>query len=442
MFANTFLRDRFFTILAVIIVLFVLSFSYPVFFRIGQGSLLILFLLTFFEWFVLYRFSDQIDGERKVNHRLSLGDPQPVQYQIVNSASFSLFVEVVDELPFQLQLREKVLKSRLKGEGSFRHRFLIRPLIRGEYQFGLLHVYISLPWLNLVQRRISLPLEETVQVIPSIIQMRKYELEVFSRTASLSGIRRVRALGEDDEFEHIRMYQQGDNIRSVNWKATSRKNQPMVNQFQNTRAQMVYCVIDKGRSMKMPFNGLTLLDHAINAALVISNIVLKKYDRAGLVTFSDKIGKIIAAENIPQQLGLISHHLYDQKTGFRESNYELLFYTLQNQIRRRSILLFFTNFEHLYDLERNLEFFRVLNRRHLLVIIFFINTELLSTSLLEAKNVDDIYLKTFARKTLNEKELILHKLKGYGIQSILTKPEDLSIAVINKYLEIKARRMR
>jgi len=442
MFANTFLKNRIFLALAFAIIAFTLSYSFPWFFRLGQILLLILFLLTFLEWFLLFRISDKFEATRKVANRLSLGDQQEIEYTITNLATFSVLIEVVDELPYQLQKRDSTFFGRLDAGEKFLNILTIRPLIRGSYAFGDLHLYISLPRLSFVQRRISLPCSESVMVVPSIIQMKRYELEVFSRTASLSGIRRVRTIGEDDEFEHIRTYQQGDNIRSINWKATSRKNQPMINQFQNSRAQMVYCIIDKGRSMKMPFEGLTLLDHAINASLVISNIVLKKYDRGGLVTFSDKIGKIIAAENIPSQLSLISKHLYDQQTGFKESNYELLFYTLQHHIRRRSILLFFTNFEHLYDLDRNLEYFQALNRKHLLVIIFFINTDILVSSEMNSGNVGEIYLKTFAQETLIEKELILNKLKGYGIQSILTKPHDLSISVINKYLEIKAKRMK
>ena len=401
MFANTFLKNRIFLALSCVIVAFTFSYSYPWFFRLGQILLLVLFLLTLLEWFLLFRIAEKFEANRDVAHRLSLGDQQEVKYTISNLSDLPVLAEVVDELPYQLQRRDAAFFSRIDPGEKILRRLPIRPLIRGQYTFGSLHVYITLPWFSLVQRRISFSIPESIMVVPSIIQMKRYELEVFSRTASLSGIRRVRTIGEDDEFEHIRSYQQGDNIRAINWKATSRKNQPMINQFQNSRAQMVYCIIDKGRSMKMPFEGLTLLDHAINAALVISNIVLKKYDRAGLVTFSDKIGKIIAAENIPPQLSLISQHLYDQQTGFKESNYELLFYTLQHHIRRRSILLFFTNFEHLYDLDRNLEYFQALNRKHLLVIIFFINTDLLSSSEMEASNVSDIYLKTFAPKNFD-----------------------------------------
>jgi uncharacterized protein (DUF58 family) len=351
-------------------------------------------------------------------------------------------VEISDELPYQLQIRDFQFNATLPAKGELNHSLQIQPLIRGRYQFGQLHLFISLPWISMVERRISFPLTEEIMVIPSVIQMKKYELEVFSRTASLSGIRRLRTLGEDDEFEHIRSYQQGDNIRSINWKATSKKNHLMINQFQNTRSQMVYCIIDKGRSMKMPFHGLTLLDYAINSSLVISNIVLKKFDKAGLVSFNDKMGKIVAAENNHRQLSLITQYLYDQRTGFKESNYELLFYSVQNHIKRRSILFFFTNFEHLYDLERSLEYFKAMNRRHLIVLIFFVNTELIETSEIKPDTISDIYLKTFAERTLIEKEIILNKLKYYGIQCILTKPENLSVEVINKYLEIKARRIR
>ncbi|MBK8501509.1 MAG: DUF58 domain-containing protein [Saprospiraceae bacterium] len=442
MFRDTYLKDRFFMAIGVVIALLILAYSYPGLMVAGRIVLVSIFIFILFEWFLLYRIAHQLTARRQVFSRLSLGDDQEITYEASNLSRYNLNVEIVDELPYQLQLRNFKFGSRLKSGQVLTYRYVIRPLVRGAYSFGNLHIYASIPLISLIERRITVSADEEVVVIPSIIQMKKYELEIFARTASLSGIRRVRSIGEDDEFEHIRSYQQGDNIRSINWKATSRKNAPMINQFQNTRSQMVYCIIDKGRSMKMPFDGLTLLDYAINTALVISNIVLKKYDRAGLVTFSDKIGKIVAAENTPHQLGFISQHLYNQTTGFKESNYELLFYTLQNQLRRRSVLLFFTNFEHLYDLDRNIEYFKALNRRHLMVIIFFINTELIATGEMKTNKVSDIYLKTFAERTLIEKERILDKLKHLGIQCILTKPENLSIGVINKYLEIKAKRMR
>jgi uncharacterized protein (DUF58 family) len=105
----------------------------------------------------------------------------------------------------------------------------------------------------------------------------------------MTGIKKIRRLGHNNEFEQIKNYVQGDDIRTVNWKATSRRNELMVNQYQDERAQHIYSVIDKSRSMRMPFNDLTLLDYSINSTLAFSNICLRKGDKVGLMTYSDKL---------------------------------------------------------------------------------------------------------------------------------------------------------
>lgn len=440
MFAPIFLTSRFFWFLSLGILLFIASYSFPILYDVGYLLLGLLLISTLIEVWWLYRLRDEVGCDRQISEKLSLGDPHRIEYRIWNESHQSLLIEVIDELPFQLQIREFSLRSMIPSGADQKDIWEITPLKRGAYQFGDIHLYLSLPWMQLVSRRVILKMAQTVKVVPSIVQMRKYELEVFSRTASLSGIRRVRRLGENDEFEHIRLYQQGDNIKSINWKATSRRNSLMINQYQNTRSQQIYCVIDKGRSMRMPFEGLSLLDYAINTALVMSNIVLRKFDRIGLVTFSDKIGSLVSAQNTQGQLNILLEKLYDQRTAFRESNFELLFHTLQRQVRRRSILLFFTNFEHMQDLDRNMPFLRSINRHHLLIVIFFINTELRAIEDLPISSLSDIYVQTFAAKAMMEKERIRDHLTLHGIQCILTQPQHLSIDVINKYLEIKSRR--
>lgn len=435
-----YLTTRFFIAMAVCIGLLVMSFVIPALYPIAWALFYFIGLISVWEGWTLAKVRFQLSANRKITTKLSLGDDQHIRYEVSNLSARPLIITLIDELPQQFQIRNFRVTHKTIPQQIWLHDEKVRPLVRGKYFFGDLHVYLSLPGINFIELRVTKPATQESTVYPSAIQMEKYALEVFSRTANLTGIRRVRTLGENDEFELIRNYQQGDNIRSINWKATSRKNHLMVNQFQNTRAQQVYCILDKGRSMKMPFAGLTLLDYAINTALVISNIILRKYDKAGLITFSDRIGQMVGAENMPLQLNLISEQLYAQITGFKESNFELLYHTLRSRLRRRSILLFFTNFEYQSDLDRHLPFLQSLNNIHLLVVIFFQNTELASVAGFEAKNLGDVYLKTFAQKALREKEIIQNKLQSYGIQTILTPPQDLSIQVINKYLEIKARR--
>jgi uncharacterized protein (DUF58 family) len=439
---NLYLKNRFYICLGACIVIFLIAFSYPKMLNFGWASFTILGILVVVDFIILWQSANHILPTRKVNQKLSLGDKQKINYSLVNEGTINLDFEYTDELPFQFQHRGYIRKGGIEKNAALEFPYHIQPTLRGAYDFGQLHVYISSPFLGLIQRKVTYNIPETVAVYPSFIQMKKYEMQVFSQTASLAGIRRVREIGENDEFEHIRNYSQGDNIKSINWRATSRRNELMVNQYENSKSQMVYTIIDKGRSMKMPFNGLTLLDYAINTSLVVSNIVLRKYDKAGLITFSDKVGAMVKADSQQHQLQKITKHLYDQTTGFKESNFELMFYTLRSQISRRSILLFFTNFELPYEMRRNLKFLKSLNQKHLLVLIMFINTELESAQFKDTRKMKDIYYKTFAQRTIIEKEKIANELRANGIQVILTKPEDLSINTVNKYLEIKAKRMR
>src|SRR5690606_40532545 len=117
---------------------------------------------------------------------------------------------------------------------------------------------------------------KTVPVYPSFRQMRKYELPAISNRLTEFGIKKIRRIGQNREFEQIKEYVVGDDYRTINWKATARRGTLMVNTYQDERAQQVYAVIDKGRTMKMPFEGMTLLDYDINASLVISNIAIRK----------------------------------------------------------------------------------------------------------------------------------------------------------------------
>jgi len=438
---NIFLRARWFYGIGLCIFLLFLSYGFPNLFFWAKLALGLYLGLSIADYLFLAFTNKNLEVNRKVYETLSLGDEQKVNYEIINKVAWPCRIEIYDEFPFQLQERNFKKKLLLKAQSNTNYSYHLRPLRRGIYAFGNIHLYRSNIFPGLVEKRKLIECPEEVAVVPSVIQMKKFQLQVFAKTATMTGIRKIRKVGENDEFEHIQAYYQGDPIRSINWKATSRKNQLMVNKYQNSRSQMVYSIIDKGRVMKMPFDGLTLLDHSINSALVISNIVLRKFDKAGLITFGNKIGAVVKAEASQRQLEKINKSLYAQKTDFLESNYELLFYQMRALLRRRSILFFYTNFEHMVDLERSLNYLKSLNNKHLLVVITFINTELSDSAEAQSLTKEDIYKKTTAQKILVDKEKIVDALRANNIQTIHTRPQDLNINVINKYLEIKAKRL-
>jgi uncharacterized protein (DUF58 family) len=268
--------------------------------------------------------------------------------------------------------------------------------------------------------------------------MRRYELYAISNRLTEAGIKKVRRLGHTLEFEQIREYVAGDDYRTINWKAAARKAELMVNQYDDEKSQQVYAAIDMGRVMKMPFAGMSLLDYAINASLVISNIAIHKQDKAGIITFSNTLGTVLPADRKAIQMARILEILYNQETRYPESSCEALFAALKHKIRQRSLVLLFTNFETLSSLQRQLPYLRSIAGSHLLVAIFFKNTELAQLLDSAAVTTEQIYLKTIAEKFAFEKRQIVKELQRCGIHAILTAPPQLTVNTINKYIELKA----
>jgi uncharacterized protein (DUF58 family) len=347
-------------------------------------------------------------------------------------------LDLYDEVPFQFQKRDFKIEQVLVPGEEKKIEYHLRPVIRGEYHFGHINAIASV-WLKLASRRILLGAPSMVPVMPSVIQMKKYELMAFARISTFEGIKKIRRLGHSYEFEQIKNYSLGDDIRSINWKATGRRNTLMVNQYEDERSQQVYMIIDKSRSMHMPFNGLSLLDYSINTSLVLANIALKKYDRVGLISFSNLIGSTLPAESHELQLKKIMNALYHEKPQPLEANFDLLYRSVKNVIKSRSLVMLYLNFESIYAMERALPILQKINQLHLLVVMIFENTELNHYTKKEAKFVSDIYAQTIAEKLSHEKKQIVSKLKKHGIQTILSKPEDLSINTVNKYLELKSK---
>ena len=435
-----YLTRRFFILLGLVVMFFCLSFGWEALFPISQTLLAVIAVATLIDIALLYtaKGKNVLEGSRKTPRLLSMGDMNTVHLKITNNGPMTLGLEIIDELPVQFQIRDFKLTTIIKPGETQLLDYELRPTSRGAYQFGRLLLYASTA-LGLGQRRVGLDIGEEVATYPSIIQRKEFELKAFARVSHQEGIKRTRRIGHSYEFEQIKNYVQGDDYRSINWKATGRRGELMVNQYEDERAQQIYCIIDKSRSMRMPFEGLSLLDHSINTSLVISNIALLKHDKAGLMSFSDKLGNLVKADRKRNQLKLIMEALYRQKDRQLEANYELLYLGVRNMIKGRSLLFLFTNFESGYSMERVMPILRRLNKLHLLVVVFFENTEMADYMHTPAKNVEDIYYHTIAESVVTEKRQIVNELRQYGIQCILTRPEQLSLNTVNKYLELKAR---
>ena len=420
------------------IVLFCCAFIFPALYSATWYILLI--LLAFFGLDILILFSSKngIDAERITPEKLSNGDENPIIVTIKNFYTFAIAVKVIDEIPFQFQVRNFEIKRNIKNASQDEFQYQLRPTERGEYFFGNLNIYVSSP-LRMISKRYKFNKDQMVPTYPSYIQLRKYDLIAFSNNLFQYGVKKIRRIGHTMEFEQIKEYVPGDDIRTLNWKATAKKNSLMVNQYQDEKSQNIYMVIDKGRVMKMPFNEMSLLDYAINATLVLSNVILKKQDKAGMFSFSKKVENRVVAEKRTSQMQKILESLYNIKTNFFESDYSRLYVDIKKHINQRSLIILYTNFETMDGLHRQMPYLKGIVKSHLLVVVFFQNTELYQITNKKADTIQEVYDKVIAEKFIFEKKLIVTELKKYGIHSVLTQPENLTLDTINKYLEIKAR---
>jgi uncharacterized protein (DUF58 family) len=437
---SVYLNNRVFQGMAILVVTFVLTFITGNYVIVPKALLLLLIALMIVDGIFLYRVKRGLHGYRFTPEKLSNGDENEIRIHFENFYPFRIHLNVIDEIPHQFQKRDlKFIFFLRPGENKVL-TYNLRPVKRGEYSFGAVNAFISSP-LGLLVRRFRYSADALVPVYPSYVQMRKYELMAISNRLTETGIKKIRRIGHNMEFELIKEYVSGDDFRTINWKATARKTHLMVNHYQDERSQQVYSVIDKGRVMQMPFNGMSLLDYSINASLVISNIAIKKGDKAGILTFQDKIGSLLPASRQNNQMSQIMEVLYNQKTAFRESDYSVLYTHVRRKITQRSLLLVYTNFESIYSLHRQLPFLKSLANQHLLVVIFFENTEMRSLLQEPAKDIRQIYYKAIAEKFSYDKKLIVKELNKHGMQALLTTPENLTVNTINKYLELKSRGM-
>ncbi len=437
-YKSLYFTSRIFYVLAILAVLFLLSYWFHILYPLAWLLVWGLVITSLFDIIILYNTKNGIVGNRLLPDKFSNSDYNAVPIRIQNNYPFTVHTETIDEIPVQFQKRDFLKKLTIFPKAIADFEYSLRPVKRGEYVFGSLNIYATTK-VNLVKRRYNFDSSAMVKVYPSFIQMKKYDFLAIDSKLTQFGLKKIRRIGHTMEFEQIKEYIIGDDIRTINWKATAKLGNLMVNQFQDEKSQPIYSIIDASRVMKMPFKELSLLDYAVNSALAFSNIALKKHDKVGMLTFSNTVTNFLPSNRKKTYINTISESLYNIKTQFLDSDFGVLYSQVKRQINHRSLLLLYTNFEHISALKRQLPYLKALAKKHLLVVIFFENTELNQLIYQDAEDLQTIYDQTIAQQFAYDKKVMVKELQKHGIQAVLTKPEDLTVNTINKYLEIKSR---
>ncbi len=432
-----FLPARFYYATMVVIVVLASGQLWPPLFYVG-ASLLVLFALMLVTDIALLWTRRGITASRHCSSRFSNGDENPVSLQVENNYPFAVKLNIIDEIPHIFQRRDVNFSLRLKARENGTVDYTLRPTKRGVYGFGHIRAFASSP-IGLVQRRFTCDEPTDVAVYPSYLMLNQYEFLAISNNLTEMGIKRIRRVGNNTEFEQIKSYVQGDDYRHINWKASARTHNLMVNVYTDERSQQIINVIDKGRIMQQAFAGMTILDYAINASLVLSYVALHRDDKAGVITFADKFSDFVKPDRGPAQMNDILECLYHQTTDFAESDYSTLVVNTNHLVGRRSLLILYTNFFDYNGMLRQLPYLRQLNSRHRLLVVFFIDEERRDFINQQPHSIREYYEHSIAAKIDHEQTLIINTLRQFGINSLLTSPQNLSVNVINRYLEMKSR---
>ena len=444
-FRDLFLPRRFFVALWALVALFVAAAVWSPLLPVAYVAAAAFGVLELADALLLWRTpGGRVEGSRSHDDKLSLGDENEVRLEVRSRYPFRTRVRVLDEVPVQFQKRDAGAVVPVAARGEAALTYTLRPTARGTYAFGTLNLYAATP-LGLVLRRFRTARAAEAAVYPSVLQMQRYAFLAASDRLEEVGLKRVRRLGNTLEFDQIRDYVPGDDRRTVNWKATARRatggaaGRLMVNQYQEERAQPVVAALDMGRAMRSPFDGLTLLDHSVNASLVLLNTALGKDDQAGLVAFDKEVRVVVPPGRRRGQLPAILDALYRLDPGFTDPSFEALYATVRGRLRQRSLILLFTNFDTRAGLERQLPILRQIGRLHRLVVVLFENTGIRGLLGARSERLEDVYAKAVAEGLAFEKREAARTLERHGIGALLTSPESLTVDAVNRYIQLKAR---
>jgi uncharacterized protein (DUF58 family) len=434
-----FINQRLYIVLILITLCFIAGVVSVFLFTVAQFLLLATIVLCTCEFIVLFiGRKEAITCIRECSERFSNGDDNEIRLHITNAYPFAVDLEIIDEIPPVFQRRDLLFRMKMDKQTDKVLKYQLHPVKRGVYGFGHVNVFVSAKT-GFISRRVKAASPCNIKVYPSYIYLKQYEIIASSNKLNQFGNKKIRQIGQQLEPDQIKEYVKGDDYRIINWKATARRNKLMANVFQEERAQNVYCVIDKGRTMQSAFNGMTLLDYSINACLAIAYVAMLKGDKTGLLTFERRFDTFIPPSRSVLQMNQIQEALYHQQTAFAESDYLSLYQKMNKDVKDRGLLLVFTNFDSVAAMQRQLRYLSMMAKRHSVLVIFFENSGLESLAGKQPENKEEAYETVIAEKLEYEKRLIIHKLRQHNILSLLSHPNELTLNVINKYLEIKAR---
>lgn len=381
-----------------------------------------------------------ISATRDLPQTASIGVPMPYDLTVVSRTNMTLRGFVRDDLPqgFRSTPDQHPLLLRQLARATFRQR--LTPSSRGAFELEFIYIQAFSP-LRFWRRLITLPVASRLKVYPDMKQLADYALLARTNRLSLIGVRRTRRIGQDSDFERLRDYSRDDNYRHIDWRSTARRRKLTVRQFQSDQSQRVIFLLDCGRMMTNERGGLSLLDHALNAALMMAYVALHQGDSVGMLCFSDAVHAYIPPRGGKQQMNRMIQAGYDQFPRLVESRYDQAFLYLSNHCKRRSLVVMATHLIDEVNAGQITDYLGNISGRHLPVGLLLRDRQMFDAA--DHPEGDRMHLLRAgaAAEILVWRQQVIQDLRHRGVLVVDTFPDDLTASLVNQYLEVKAKHL-
>ena len=419
---------------------------------VGGAYVVLLFIVGTIDY-ITNPVSKNVEIRREMNSKFSLGVENIVTLKIVNRSRYRLKLRLKDDFPNEF-LFEKVLHDcDVSPMDEIDISYRLTPLRRGIYQFVDIHLQC---WggLGLVIRRHRVPAATEVKVYPNLQAVRQYELLVKRGMLHQIGLKTSRQFGEGTEMERLREYSPDDDFRRIDWNATARQRKPIVREFETERSQDVVIMLDTGRLMASPIlletpapstagstsqKAMLKLDYAINTTLMTAYVSTLKGDKVGLIAFADTVHQYLAPKPGKKQFLTMLETIYALPVHTVEADFETAFKYLASKQRKRALIILFTDILDKDSAEGVAAYVSQLSRHHLVACVTLTDSGIVELAEQAPADSKSMYQKAIAERLLQEKHMTLEILRRQGVITIDVPAHQLTMAVVNKYLELKAK---
>jgi uncharacterized protein (DUF58 family) len=430
---------RFYILLALGLIPLSLSWNMPALRTVVLVYDIFLVALAFIDYFISRRLPEELTVKREFDKRFAIGDETAVKIHIENASPRSLYLKIKDEFPPEMILNQpREAEFPVEAQTSADFFYGLTPPKRGNYKFGRAAVrYFSR--LGLVWCQADLGEAESVKVYPNMRRAREMELKALGAHSFLAVQRKAVLRGEGRDFESMRDYVRGDELRHISWTATARRGKLTTRQYQIERDQTIIIALDAGRLMTGRIGDETKFDTAIHASLALMSAASRGGDNCGLVVFGRKVKKYLPPQKGVKQIDAVLEALHDLEPELIEPSYARAFQFIASNSKKRSLVVILTDLVDKESSKELISSLKLLRPRHLPLVVTIGDRDLNAKVSEKPQDIKEVFTQSAAEEIIHQRESALRLVESLGGLALDVTTQTLAPRLLETYLRVKER---